>query len=206
MADELVRLKAAAEKASPGPWVARYSGPRATRAFRLTDAAGLDRRRTIALEVSREEDADYLVAVNPLVILRLIARLEAAEQQVATMRLSATPTCACRHSTEGVREMDVIPTMTPEELEAWRGEMARYAEAPSVADLVVVALAEAGRPLGFREIGELTGIREHRLTECLMILEEQGKIQRVDEFSKLGTFTGQRWTLAKGTGERVSGI
>ncbi|WP_110877002.1 ead/Ea22-like family protein [Franconibacter helveticus] len=81
---DIAKLKAAAEKATPGPWrltVTRFNG--ITRGpFSLTKEDAL-------ANAAEKVDAEFIAAANPAAVLELIAALEAAEKHIA--ELEAAP-------------------------------------------------------------------------------------------------------------------
>ena len=103
---DLTELRRLAEGATPGPWVA---APKEGRFGAQVDSAGC----TVALcmECTRSTaNATYIAAMNPVIALSLIARVERAEAEAARMReainraLEQLASAAYKRGQEDMRE------------------------------------------------------------------------------------------------------
>lgn len=72
---QLAELKKLAQKATPGPWVANTDGDGS-----LCEAKYPDGERHIIIEPAEWDDAEYIAAVNPQVILEVIESMEYLEE------------------------------------------------------------------------------------------------------------------------------
>lgn len=79
---DLNRLRELAQAATPGPWAeAPESGTNGWYAVEYLneDARGTD----VALRITSAQDAEFIAAINPAVVLALIERAEKAEASIA---------------------------------------------------------------------------------------------------------------------------
>lgn len=81
---KLDELKALAEQATPGPWESTYGNVTTPSGG---DVVGIEERGSAYLShrelVLKNEDADYIAAANPQVVLSLIAELERLRAEIA---------------------------------------------------------------------------------------------------------------------------
>lgn len=73
---EIDELKRLAAKATPGPWVANQDGDGS-----LCETRRPDGEHYIVIEPAEWDDAEYIAAVNPQVILGLLASYEHLEKE-----------------------------------------------------------------------------------------------------------------------------
>ena len=89
MADpDLDRLEALARAATPGPWSNRWDDARGTRRVANVRQLGEDSGWVIAQcqHFGKYANADFITACHPAAILALLARLRAAEADLAAER------------------------------------------------------------------------------------------------------------------------
>ena len=80
--DQLDVLQAAAEAATPGPW-SRFR-PEATECHEIVGAIG-DRDNLVVWAECEPDDAEFIAAANPAVVLELIKRVREAEQDAGDL-------------------------------------------------------------------------------------------------------------------------
>lgn len=126
---EIAKLKAAAEKATPGPWrltVTRFNG--ITRGpFSLT-------KEDVLANAAEKADAEYIAAAHPGAVLELIAALEAMAAAHMNLKLLAD---VYRQAYEEARARTVT-------VELPRGYAGPYGSLVYDADAVEAALELAG--------------------------------------------------------------
>lgn len=82
MSGDLAALRAAAVKATPGPWIVDYPGDFGAKSAHIADVLR-ERYGDNALDFGEDHDtARYVAAASPAVVLQLLDRIEELERRL----------------------------------------------------------------------------------------------------------------------------
>lgn len=82
MTPSLADLRRIAEAATPGPWMSVSHGRGYTSWLETTVRPLPDGRLVLADHIKHDEDAEYIATFNPVTVIALLDRLQAAEECV----------------------------------------------------------------------------------------------------------------------------